>query len=330
MKALYYALLFIPLVAGAEFVQDTPISGVQQTFGVECSPDGEIYVCSVGSHQIFKRSRDGRLALVAGRGEMGYAGDGGPATEALLNEPYELRFDRNGNMYFVEMRNHLIRMVDADGRIHTLAGRPEEGFAGDGGKGENALFKRPHSIALDEQSDWLYIADIGNHRIRRLNVKTNHIETFAGTGEKTLPLDGHRVTGKSMLGPRALFIQGRTLWVALREGHSVWRIDLDSRIIKRVAGTGKKGFGSGEGSALKATFRGPKGIVASPDGIVFVVDTENQAIRRINPLKDEIDSIASPRTGANLARPHGICLNALGHVFVGDTNNHRVIRLRKK
>ena len=106
------------------------------------------------------------------------------ADQATLNEPYEVRFDRAGNMYFVEMMNHQICMVDLKGMLHVIAGTGAAGFAGDGKTGDVAQFNRPHSIALDEKSGWLYVADIGNHRIRRVNLKTRLVETFAGTGKK--------------------------------------------------------------------------------------------------------------------------------------------------
>jgi DNA-binding beta-propeller fold protein YncE len=130
-----------------------------------------------------------------------------------------------------------------------------------------------------------------------------------------------------MIGPRALYVQDRGLWVALREGHSVWRIDLDSGIIHHVAGTGKKGFTGDEKNALAGTFNGPKGIVAQGNR-VFVVDTENQAIRMIDTATHMLSTISGPKTQASLGRPHGICVDASGKVYVGDTENNRVVRLR--
>ena len=314
---------------------------VAQPFGVEIGPGGDLYVTEVGHHRVLRWDRkSGRLTTVAGTGAKGYSGDGGPATEAKLNEPYEVRFDDAGNLYFVEMKNHIIRRVAADdGSISTVAGTGEPGFSGDGGPATKARLKVPHSIALDGRGG-LYVADIGNHRIRRIDLKTGTIETIAGSERRRLPRDGQRARGQPILGPRALFIDGETMWIALREGHSVWRMDMPRGTLHHVAGTGQKGFGGDGGPALSATFNGPKGIAVGPQGNVFVVDTENQVIRRIDTAQDTISTIAGsgprhrggggdggPATEAELDRPHGICVGKDGSVFIGDTLNHRVRRV---
>ena len=315
---------------------------VDQPFGVEQGPDGALYITSVGQHRILRLDLpSGVLTSIAGTGQSGYLGDGGPATAAQLNEPYEVRFSADGRtMYFVEMKNHLIRRVDlTSGRIDTLAGDPEAGYAGDDGPAREARFRQPHSIALDDR-DQLYVADIGNHRIRRIDTTTGIITTIAGNGERRLPRDGTRAQGNPMLGPRALHVVGRTMWIALREGHSVWRMDLDSGLLQHVAGTGKSGYSGDGGPPREATFNGPKGIVASPEGMIYVVDTENQVIRHIDTAADLIETIAGagpqvrgfavdqgPALEAHFDRPHGIGLAADGTIYIGDTNNHRVRRL---
>ncbi len=148
-------------------------------YGLVVGPDGALYVCEVDNHVIRRLDRKtGTLSSVAGTGQKGYSGDGGPATAATLNQPYEIRFDRSGNMFFVEMQNHLVRRVDARTRvISTVAGTGEAGFSGDAGPAVKAQFRQPHSIAFDRQGR-LYIADIGNHRIRRVDLKTGGIETI--------------------------------------------------------------------------------------------------------------------------------------------------------
>ena len=137
---------------------------IAQPFGVDFSPDGELAICEIGHHRVLRLDLEsGRVHTVAGNGRKGSGGDGGPATEASLNEPYEVRFDAAGNMYFVEMRGALIRKVDAeDGTIRTIAGTGTPGFSGDGGPAVAAQLRSPHSIALDGRGG-LYVADIGNH-----------------------------------------------------------------------------------------------------------------------------------------------------------------------
>jgi DNA-binding beta-propeller fold protein YncE len=316
---------------------------VAMPFGVECGPDGALYITSIGQHRVLRLdTRRGELSSVAGSGKLGYSGDGGPATEAALNEPYEVRFDDSGHyMYFVEMMNHLIRRVDLHtGRISTVAGAPEAGFAGDGGSASEARFRQPHSIALDDRGN-LYVADIGNHRIRAIDLAAGTIRTIAGTGEKKLPRDGGPAAGQPILGPRALHVVGRTMWIALREGNSIWRLDLDTGVIRHVAGSGQSGYSGDGGPLLAATFNGPKGIAATAEGAVYVVDAENQAVRKIDTKACTIETIAGrgprergfavekgPALEAKVDRPHGIGIAPDGSLYLGDTSNHRVRWLR--
>jgi streptogramin lyase len=315
---------------------------VGDPFGVEIGPDGALYICEVRNHRVLRLDmRSGELTTVAGNGTKGYSGDGGPATKAQLNEPYEVRFDRAGNMLFVEMQNQLVRKVDAKtGTISTIAGNGTKGYGGDNGPATVAQLNTPHSIALDA-ADNLYIADIANHRIRKVDAKTGIINTIAGNGERQPPLDGQTAAGKPMIGPRALFVDGEALWIALREGHSVWQMDLRSGVLKHIAGTGKRGF-TGDGVLAKdATFDGPKGIAIGPDKCVYVADTENHAIRKIDLRSGVITTIAGSgpqqkgsagdgglATAATMDRPHGICVGRDGAVYVGDTLNHRVRRVK--
>lgn len=314
---------------------------VGQPFGVEFGPDGGLYICEVENHRIRRYDPETQaLTTVAGTGKAGYSGDGGQATEAAMNEPYEIRFDEAGNLYVVEMINHIVRRIDRKTQvITTVAGNGTKGFGGDGGPATKAQLHRPHSIALDGRGG-LFIADIGNHRIRRVDLAAGTIDTIAGTGEKTMPQDGQRAKDKPMVGPRALFVDGDVLWIALREGHSVWTMDLDSGTLAHVAGTGKKGFSGDGGPATAATFNGPKGIAVGPMGHVYVVDTENQVIRKIDTQRGAISTIAGSGpdargfggdggdpTKAAMDRPHGICVGADGAVYIGDTNNHRVRRV---
>lgn len=316
-------------------------TNVGDPFGVELGPDGALYITEVRNHRVRRLDlSSGRLTTVAGNGTKGYSGDGGPATAAQLNEPYEVRFDRDGHLFFVEMMNHVVRRVDArTGIITTIAGTGKAGYSGDDGPAVQATFRQPHSIALDQRGG-LYIADIGNHRIRRVDLATGVVRTIAGNGDKQLPRDGQVALGQPVFGPRALYIADQVLWVALREGNSVWRLPLDDPRWHHVAGTGKKGFSGDGGPAVEATFDGPKGVALGPQGDVFIVDTENQAIRRVVVATGAISTVAGggpqqrggrgdggPATQAQLDRPHGICVGPDGTVYIGDTLNHRVRRV---
>lgn len=313
-------------------------------FGVEIGPDGALYITEVRNHRVRRLDiTTGELTTVAGSGRRGYAGDGGPAVDAELNEPYEVRFDAGGNMYIVEMKNHIVRCVDGKSKvISTVAGNGRQGFGGDGGPALKALFNQPHSIALDRKGA-LYVADIGNHRIRRINLRTGIIESITGNSQRSMPQDGQAARGNPILGPRALYVEGDNLWIALREGQSIWRMDLADGIIRHVAGTGQVGFIGDGGPATEATFNGPKGIAIASNGDVFVADSENNAIRWIDLQSGVIATVAhggskdkdaaddsGVEANAHLNRPHGLCVAPDGTLFIGDTLNHRIRRVRRR
>ena len=309
---------------------------VGNPYGLTLGPDGGLYVCEIDTDRIRRIDMaDGTISTVAGTGEVGYSGDHGPASKAMLNDPYEVRFDADGNMYFVEMLNAVVRRVDAaTGTISTIAGTGERGFSGDGGPALEATFNRPHSIALDGKGS-LYIADIGNHRIRRVDLATGVVTTFAGTGERAPTADGAPVAGTALNGPRALaFAPNGDMYIALREGNAVYRLDMNAMSLHHIAGTGAKGYTGDGGPATEATLAGPKGIEVGPALAVYLADTENHVIRRIDPATGTISTVAGDGTvhdgpdgdplGCGLARPHGVYVDRAGNVYIGDSENHRV------
>lgn len=309
-------------------------------FGIVRGPDRALYICEVDTHVIRRIDKDGVITTVAGNGRRGWSGDGGAATNASLNEPYEVRFDRAGNMVFVEMKNHLIRRVDAkSGVISTIAGSPQPGFSGDGGPAVAARFSQPHSLQFD-RDDNLYICDIGNHRLRRIDARTGMITTIAGTGARQPTPDGAAIATAPLNGPRAIdFDRDGTLWLALREGNAVYRIDLRAGTIHHVAGTGKKGFTGNGGPAASATLSGPKGLSVAPDGNVYLADTESHSIRMIDMQRGTLELIAGTGVAGDgpngdpllcrMNRPHGVFVDADGSILVGDSEAHRVRIVRR-
>lgn len=307
--------------------------------GVTRGPEGALYFCDTGNHRIRKITRDGKLVTVAGTGQRGWTGDGGPATAAHLNEPYEVCFDAPRNLVWVERLNHAVRQLDLEtGTVTTIAGNGGAGFSGDGGPAIRAKLNDPHSIAFDQHGN-LYIADVRNHRIRKVSRDTGFISTFAGTGERQPTPDGAKFASAPLYGPRALdFDKAGDLWVALREGNAVYKLDVVRGTVHHVAGTGQKGF-TGNGSLAKeAMLNGPKGLSIAPGGNVYIADTENHAIRVIDVNAGTIELVAG--TGergdgpsgdplkCRLARPHGVFVDANGSVFIGDSEAHRIRVIR--
>ncbi|MBU6180662.1 MAG: hypothetical protein KGR69_13440 [Verrucomicrobia bacterium] len=310
-------------------------------FGIVRGPDGAFYYCEYTGQRIRRIGKDGVISTVAGNGKTGFTGDGGPALEATFNKPHELRFDAAGDLYIVDMVNHAVRKVDMKtGILTTLAGTGQPGYSGDGGPAAKAQFKQPHSIQFGPEGD-LYVCDIGNHVIRRIDMKTGLISTFAGTGKAGDTPDGSPIEGTPLKGPRSLdFDKDGNLWLATREGNQVFRFDLKAGRIHHVAGTGKGGFTGHGGPAKEATLSGPKGITVDAAGNVWLADCESHSIRRIDAKTGRIELIAGTGKkgdGADgdplkceLARPHGIYADADGGIYIGDSEAHKIRVLRRK
>jgi streptogramin lyase len=285
-------------------------------------------------------ARTGVITTIAGCGRKGYTGDGGPATRATLNEPYGLALDADGNLFIVDRLNACVRRADAKtGAIRTVAGSGTPGFAGDGGAADKAQLREPNGIALDGQGK-LYIADVRDQRIRVFDLKTGTIDTFCGTGRKEEAGDGGPYKWASLLGPRAVAVgPDGDLYICEREGNCVRRVRMRAGTIERVAGTGAKGYSGDGGPARQATFNGPKELKVDGEGNVFIVDTENHAIRRIDAKTGLITTLAGtgkggrsgdggPAAAALLNRPHGMAVGPDGAVYIGDTLSHRIRRVR--
>lgn len=317
---------------------------LNQPFGVAFDKAGNLYFSDTFNHRIRRVDVEtGIITTVAGNGMKGFGGDGGKATEATLNEPYGLCFDHTDNLYIVDRLNYCIRKVDAKtGAISTIAGTGgKSGFGGDGGPATKALFREPNGICFDGV-DKLYVADVAGQRVRVVDLKTGTISTAAGNGTRVSAGDGGPVKDATFAGPRAVaFGPDKCLYVVEREGNSVRRIDFKKQTIERFAGTGKKGYTGDGGPAKAATFDGPKEIDIDKDGNVYVVDTENEAIRRIDAKTGIITTVAGkgrsktpglgdggPATAATLGRPHGVAIGPDGAIYIGDTNSHRIRRVK--
>ena len=339
----YVALLCFALTASAATVTTligTGVAGFSETqvnnpYGMAIGPDGGLYFCDLDNQRIRRLDlKSKKLTTIAGNGEKGYRGDGGPAIEASLNMPHELRFDRNGDLYVAERDNHVVRKIAMKtGVISTVAGNGTRGFSCAGGLATQARLNQPHSIFFDRDGT-LLICDIGNHRIRRVHLDTGIIETYAGTGETSQTPDGSPVHGTPLRGPRTLALAPNgDLYIALREGNAIYRIDAKTQTFHHIAGTGNQGRTGDGGPAREATLSGPKGLTLGPDQTLFLADTESHTIRRID-LKSGIittvlgtgergDGPESDALACKLSRPHGV-LFANGVLYVADSEANRI------
>ncbi len=308
----------------------------QLPYACEFDPRGSMVVCMGRQHLIRRMDAEtGIITRVCGNGGPGYAGDGGPALQAVINQPYGLAIDGNGDIYFAQRFDPAVRKIDAQtGNVSTIAGTGEFGYGGDGGPGNEAMLKEPNDLFLDGKGG-LLIADIQDQRIRRVDLATGIITTFAGTGEKSRDGDGKPATEASLMGPRAVCMDRRgNVYVAEREGNGVRRISPDG-ILTTIAGAESVfGYTGDDGPALAATWGAPKAMRCDLEDNIIVVDTENFAVRRIDPRTGIVTTIAGGREGgdgdggpavdAGLSRAHGCGISADGNLYIADTHNNRV------
>lgn len=279
------------------------------------------------------------ISTIAGTCERGFSGDGGPATRAQMNEPYGVAVDRNGVVYFADRLNGRVRRVDPSGIITTLAGDGAGVFGGDGGPAVSAGLVEPNGLALDAAQTRLFITDVADHRVRVIDLATGGIATFAGTGAACHDGDGGPATQAGVFGARAVVVApDGCVYVMERQGSSIRRVR--DGIIETVAGTGARGYAGDGENARAAVFAAPKEMALDVDGTIYVVDTENHAIRMIDGVDWIVRTIAGgtqgphgdggPATHAGLARPHGAAVGPDGAVYIADSENHRIRKLVRR
>jgi DNA-binding beta-propeller fold protein YncE len=307
-------------------------------FDLAFDPDGNLCFSDTYNHCIRRiDKRTGVITTIAGTGQQGFSGDGGPATEAQMNQPYGIVIDGSGNIYVADRLNQRVRCIDASGVITTLAGDGSGKFSGDGGPSARAGLAEPNGLALDRDHRRLFIADVADNRVRVVDLGTGVITTFAGTGNGQHAGDGGLAATADVFGARAVALApDNSLYILERQGSSLRRVH-DS-IIETVAGTGARGYDGDDHDARHAVFNAPKEMAVDPAGNVFVVDTENHAIRLIGARTWIVTTIAGTgKAGpggdggaaqlASLARPHGAVVGPDGAVYIGDSENHRVRKL---
>ena len=282
-------------------------------FDIAFTDDGDMVFSDTFNHCIRRvDAKTGIISNIAGTGERGCAGDNGPATAALLNEPYGVVVGRAGKIFFADRLNGRVRAIGADGRIATVA---SDGLV------------EPNGLALDASQTHLYIADVADHRVRVVDLTTGAMATFAGTGDARHDGDGGPAIQAGVFGARAVaFAPDGSLYVMERQGSSIRRVR--DGMIETVAGTpGQRGYAGDGGHARAAVFAAPKEMTVDADGNIYVVDTENHAIRRIDARSWIVETIAGPGTGAGLGRPHGAAVGPDGAIYIGDSETHRVRKL---
>lgn len=343
--------------------------------GVAVDSEGNLFIADRDWNRVFKVDTAGKLTVVAGNGRRSFTGDGGPAQMAALDMVSGVAVDAIGNVFIADSGNRSIRRVDANtgiittlpeiigygvavdtagnlfisggpsirrvdaatGMITTVAGNDEGGFSGDGGPATEARLSYTWGMALDREGN-LFIADTGNHRIRRVDATTGIITTIAGTGEQGLSEDDGPAT-EANLG----YIRGITADadgnVYLKTSHHggdgfdlVRRVDAETGMISTVAAGRRPGFSSDGGPATEAGLRESRGLAVDAKGNLFIADTGNQRVRRVDATTGIITTVAGNgtdrfvgdgflTTSVPLLVSGSLAVDGNGNLFISDFYN---------
>ncbi len=300
---------------------------------------GNVFVSDSGDHRVRRiDAATGTVTTVAGDGFPGHFGDGGPARGARLSSPEGLAVTSRGVLLVADRGNHRVRRIDLrTGRITTLAGSGLAGDVGDGGPATAARLRDPSGVAVAADGAVL-IADRGNHRLRRVG-RSGTITTVAGTGDPAPTRDGVAARDGTLFLPTAVAVDGDGSVYVTDTGHRRLRRIEPHGTITTAAGDGSLGY-CGDGLVgSKARFAWPAGVTRDPAGNLFVADLEHNRVRRIDRATGIVKTVAGdgragydgdggPATSAALNGPFGVALDASGNLYVADTDNHRVRRVR--
>lgn len=303
---------------------------------VAVDAQGNLFIADYGNNVIRKVNASGVISTVAGNRTNGYSGDGGAAIQAKLNSPTGVAVDSLDNLFIADYGNGVIRKVNANGIITTAVGGGTNSGTdglGDGGSATNASLSNPLDVAMDD-ADNLFIADTYNQRIRKVDTY-NIITTVAGDGTYAYQGDGGPATNASLSDPPGVAVDAfGNLFILDNEDCMVREVNTNG-IITTVAGNFYFGYSGDGGTATDASLHNPLGAAADSYGNLFIADTDNQRIRKVD-TNDIITTVAGNGitgysgdggvpTSASLNGPSGVALDVDNNLFIADGGNN-VIR----
>ena len=300
--------------------------------GVAVDASGDLFIADSDNYRIRKVGTNGIMSTVAGDGENGYSGDGGPATGASMTQPSGVAVDAFGNLFIADTYNLRIRKVSTNGIITTVAGDGDYGYSGDGVQATNASLYYPEGVAVDANGN-LFIADTSNQRIRK--VGTNGIiSTVAGNGDYGYSGDGGQATSAGLYYPMSVTVDDLgNIFIADTDDHRIRKVGT-SGVINTVAGDANYGYTGDGGFATNAAMTYPYGVSVDKVGNLFFVDSDNERIRRVGTDQIITNFAGNGSTGfpgdggassqAHLSMPSSVAVDAPGNVFIADSSNDRI------
>lgn len=281
------------------------------------------------------------ISTYAGSGIYGYNGDNGAATAANIRQISAVARDKNGNVYLTDFASRVVRRIDPQGIITTLAGNSVNGNTGDGKAATGAAFGSPSGIAVDAQGN-IYIADAAFNRVRIIT-PNGVISHFAGDfmGNSGSTGDFGSASSAKLRQPRGLAVDAAgNLYISDTGNHRVRRVDAITKVITTIAGNGVVGFNGDNLAATLASLNNPMAVAVDALGNVFIADTDNNRIRRIDVLTQMISTFAGTGvagiggedvtpTSSALNFPGGVAVDGAGNLFIAEPGSHRIRRVSK-
>ncbi len=305
-----------------------------QPEGVAVDGAGNVFIADLGNNRVREvHAGSGIITTVAGNGQAGFSGDGGPATEAELNLPYGLAVDGAGNLYIGDWDNNRVREVHAgSGVITTAVGNGQRGYGGDGGPATQAELSLSGSgVAVDSAGN-LYVGDSVNHRVREVLAATGVIDTIAGNGQAGFAGDDGPATQAEVGQPESVAVDGAgNVYIDDYSNYRVREVHADSGIITTVAGNGVRGY-SGDGGPASQAACLVEGVAVDSAGNLYIADGSGKRVREVRAGTGVITSIAGMEsrgyrgdggsaTRAELYYPTGIALDSAGDLLIADSEN---------
>ena len=293
---------------------------------------GQIYTADA-SGVVHIYTAAGAWNIVAGTGAPGFAGDGGPASKALLANPRDLALDLSGDLFIAD--GIRIREVNLLSIIETVAGDGYLHAVGDGGLATLALLNQPLGVALDRSGN-IYIADSGTDRVRQV-APSGIIATFAGTGAAGYQSDNVPAAAAELYSPMGVMTDAYgDVYIADSYNHRIREVVENGQIVT-FAGTGTGGSGPEDLLAAQTQLRGPRGVCTSRTGVVYIVDTSNHRVLSAPPT-GLVENAAGngtagfagdggPAATAELNQPGACAVDSAGNLFIADTLNHRIAKV---
>jgi len=306
--------------------------------GIAVDHTGNIYIADLLNNRVRMVTPTGTISTYAGNGIPGFGGDGGAATNAQLNQPSGLAIDSSGNLYIADSNNAVVRMVNTQGVISTVAGTGGVGgYSGDGGAATKATLLAPIGVAVDSSSN-IYIADYYGW-IREVNASTGVISTIAGNGTNGYTGDGGSATSAQFYNPIGVAVDSSGNVYVADSGNGAVRM-ISNGTISTIGGTGILSYTGDGGPAALAQFSAISSIAVDAQGNIYVADTNNNAIR-LFPLGGTVSTVAGngmqgytgdggAATVAELNNPRGVAVTSSGNVYFTDTGNNSVRLLTRQ